>query len=103
MASILLLHSALGLRPGVHDLAERLRGCGHEVNVPDFYQGLVFETEAEGIAHRDAHPEYFEQVRSVADQLPEETVYAGLSLGSFFAQRLAAKRLRSRGAILCTR
>lgn len=100
MASILLLHSALGLRPGVDDFAERLRGHGHEVSVPDFYEGHVFDVEAEGIAHRDAHPEYFEHVRSIADGLPEETVLAGFSLGSFFAQRLAAKRPGSRAAIL---
>lgn len=100
MASILLLHSALGLRPGVHDFAERLRGHGHHVSVPDFYRGHVFDVESEGIAHRDAHPEYFEHVRSIADDLPEDTVLAGFSLGSFYAQRLAAKRPASRAAIL---
>ncbi|MGO1167390.1 MAG: dienelactone hydrolase family protein [Janibacter sp.] len=100
MASILLLHSALGLRPGVHDVADRLRAHGHEVRVPDFYEGHVFDVEAEGIAHRDAHPEYFEHVRGVADDMPADTVLAGFSLGSFFAQRLAAKRPTSRGAIL---
>lgn len=100
MAPILLLHSALGLRPGVHDFADRLRAHGHEVTVPDFYDGHVFDIEAEGIAHRDAHPEYFEHVRSVADDMPADTVFAGFSLGSFFAQRLTAKRPDSRGAIL---
>lgn len=100
MATILLLHSALGLRPGVHDVADRLRRRGHEVHVPDFYEGHVFEVESEGIAHRDAHPEYFERVRSVADGLPQETVLAGFSLGAFFAQRLAAKRPGARAAIL---
>lgn len=100
MATILLLHSALGLRPGVQEFAERLRGLGHTVTAPDFYEGRVFDTEAEGIAHRDAHPEYFDHVREVADGLAEDAVLAGFSLGSFFAQRLAAKRPRSRGAIL---
>lgn len=100
MASILLLHSALGLRPGVEDFAERLRGHGHELTVPDFYEGHVFDAEPEGIAHRDAHPEYFEHVRAVADEMPADTVLAGFSLGSFFAQRLAAKRPAARAAIL---
>ncbi len=100
MARILLLHSALGLRPGVHDLAERLRERGHDVHAPDFYEGHVFAAEAAGIAHRDAHPEYFEHVRSIADELPEDTVLAGLSLGAWFAQRLAAKRPRARAAVL---
>lgn len=100
MATVLLLHSALGLRPGVEDLAERLRGHGHEVVAPDYYEGHVFTDEAEGIAHRDAHPEYFEHVRAVADDLPAETVLAGLSLGAFFAQRLAARRPEAGAAIL---
>lgn len=100
MATILLLHSALGLRPGVHDFADRLRERGHEVHVPDFYEGQVFVSEREGIAHRDAHPEYFEHVREIAAELPEDTALAGFSLGSFYAQRLAAKRPHSRVAIL---
>ncbi|NLF04799.1 MAG: carboxymethylenebutenolidase, partial [Actinomycetales bacterium] len=39
MATILLLHSALGLRPGVHAFADLLRERGHEIEVPDFYEG----------------------------------------------------------------
>lgn len=100
MADILLLHSALGLRPGVHAFADRLRALGHEVVVPDYYEGHVFEQEAPGIAHRDAHPEYFEAVRELAAQLPPETALIGMSLGSFFAQRLAARRPSARAAIL---
>lgn len=100
MASILLLHSALGARPGVHDFAERLRAEGHEVTVPDFYERHVFDVEAEGIAYRDAHPQAFDHVRAAADTMPADTVFAGFSLGSFFAQRLAAKRPDSRAAIL---
>lgn len=100
MATILLLHSALGLRPGVHAFAELLRERGHEVEVPDFYEGHVFEVEREGIAHRDAHPEYFETVRELAATMPPATVLAGFSLGAFFAQRLAARRPRARAAIL---
>lgn len=100
MSTILLLHSALGLRPGVHEFAERLRERGHAVSVPDVYEGHVFDRQADGIAHRDAHPEYFEHVREVADGLAVDTVFAGFSLGSWFAQRLAANRPESGGAIL---
>lgn len=100
MATILLLHSALGLRPGIHSFAELLRERGHEVEVPDFYEGHVFEVERDGIAHRDAHPEYFETVRELAATMPPETVLAGFSLGAFFAQRLAARRPRAGAAIL---
>ncbi|EAP98173.1 hypothetical protein JNB_14453 [Janibacter sp. HTCC2649] len=100
MARILLLHSALGLRPAVSDFAERLRDRGHQVEAPDFYEGHVFDDEAEGIAHRDAHPEYFDHVRALAADLPPDTAFAGFSLGSWFAQRLAAKRPEAQAAIL---
>jgi dienelactone hydrolase len=100
MARILLLHSALGLRPAVLEFAERLRELGHEVDAPDFYEGNVFEDEAPGIAHRDAHPEYFDHVRAIAQELSADTVLAGFSLGSWFAQRLATRRPRARAAIL---
>lgn len=100
MAQILLLHSALGLRPAVLDFAERLRKQGHDVVAPDFYEGHVFDNEADGVAHRDAHPHYFETVRVMASAMPAETVFAGFSLGAWFAQRLAAKRPHARAAIL---
>lgn len=100
MTRILLLHSALGLRPSVLDFAERLRGRGHDVAAPDFYEGHVFDNEPEGIAHRDAHPEYFDHVRDLAAGLPTDTAFAGFSLGSWFAQRLAARRPDARAAIL---
>ncbi len=100
MARILLLHSALGLRPAVLEFADRLRDLGHEVDAPDFYEGHVFDDEAAGIAHRDAHPEYFDLVRALAQELPPETAFAGFSLGSWFAQRLAAKRPEAKAAIL---
>lgn len=100
MARILLLHSALGLRPAVTAFADQLRRLGHGVDVPDYYEGHVFEGEAEGIAHRDAHPEYFERVRAIADALPADAVLAGFSLGAWFTQRLAARRPEARAAIL---
>ncbi|HCE60380.1 dienelactone hydrolase family protein [Janibacter terrae] len=100
MATILLMHSALGLRPGVHAFADLLRERGHEVEVPDYYEGHVFDGEREGIAHRDAHPEYFETVRELVASLPPETVLAGFSLGAWYAQRLAARRPLARAAVL---
>ena len=100
MSRILLLHSALGLRPAVLDFAEELRSRGHDVIAPDYYEGHVFDNEPEGTAHRDAHPEYFDHVRAMAADLPPDTAFAGFSLGAWFAQRLAAKRPNARAAIL---
>lgn len=53
MAQILLLHSAYGLRPAVHAAADRLREAGHQVHVPDLYDGKVFDTVEEGMAYRE--------------------------------------------------
>ncbi|MFC7490747.1 MULTISPECIES: dienelactone hydrolase family protein [unclassified Knoellia] len=100
MARILLLHSALGLGPAVLEFAERLRELGHEVDTPDYYEGHLFDDEAAGIAHRDAHPEYFGSVRAAAAELPAGTVYAGFSLGAWFAQRIVSGRADAGAAIL---
>lgn len=100
MASILLLHSALGLRPAVLDFAARLSDLGHVVHAPDYYEGHVFDDERAGIAHRDAHPEYFDTVRAVAAELPAGAVFAGFSLGAWFAQRIVARRPDAGAAIL---
>ena len=90
MADVLLLHSALGLRPGVHAFADLLRERGHEVTVPDYYEGHVFDEEASGIAHRDAHPEYFEAVGVLSagllsfvatDLFPDKTVWSHFGSG----------------------
>ena len=34
MTEIMMLHSALGLRPGVHAFAAELRAAGHTVHTP---------------------------------------------------------------------
>jgi len=43
MADIALFHSALGVRPGVLDAADRLRAEDHKVVVVDQYDGRVFD------------------------------------------------------------
>lgn len=102
MAHVVLFHSALGLRPAVHETAEVLRGHGHRVDTPDYYEGQVFDTEADGVAHRD---EVGEQVlmaraRAALKGVPDDAVLAGFSLGAFFAQVFAAKRPAARAAVL---
>ena len=46
--NIMLFHSTYGLRPAVHAAAARLRAAGHEVYVPDLFDGRTFETVEEG-------------------------------------------------------
>jgi dienelactone hydrolase len=102
MTEIVLFHSALGLRPGVHAFADRLRAAGHTVHTPDYFDGEQFDDLDAGVAKRDALG--IEEIgrRGVAavDGLPEDLVYAGFSLGTGPAQLLAQTRPGARAALL---
>ncbi|MET9037232.1 dienelactone hydrolase family protein [Streptomyces mirabilis] len=102
MAEVLLFHHAQGLTPGVHALAESLRGAGHAVHVPDLYEGRVFENLEEGAAHAQGigFGTLVERGRAAAAELPAELVYAGFSLGVLPAQYLAQTRTGAKGALL---
>lgn len=102
MTTILLLHSALGLRPAVLDFADALRARGHEVMTPDYYAGNIFDDTCAGLSHRDdvGPAQLLSRVRPIVDELPKDTVLAGFSLGAAFAQRLAADRPEARAVIL---
>lgn len=102
MSTVLLLHSALGLRPAVAAFAARLTDLGHRVVTPDYYDGNVFDDTGAGIAYRDATGarELFSRVRAQLDELAPDAALAGFSLGAAFAQRLAADRPQARAVIL---
>ncbi len=100
--TIVLFHSALGLRPAVRRFADQLRSAGHVVHTPDFFDGDVFDNLDEGVARRDAIgiPALIGRAQESVADLPKEVVYAGFSMGSSSAQYLAATRSGARGAIL---
>ncbi|MCK2218678.1 dienelactone hydrolase family protein [Actinomadura sp. ATCC 31491] len=108
MARILLLHSMYGLRPAVHQAAERFRAAGHEVHVPDLYDGRVVADAEEAIAIKEeiGRDELLKRAvaaaapLSVAGGAEEGLVYAGFSLGAAIAQNLALGDERSRGLLL---
>ena len=102
MAEVLLFHHAQGLTPGIQAFADELRAAGHTVHTPDLFDGRTFASIDEGMAH--AKEVGFEAIleRGVreADALPQELVYAGMSLGEMAAQKLAQTRPGARGALL---
>ena len=102
MAEILLFHHALGLTPGCISFADELRAAGHVVHAPDLYDGKTFTDLSDGVAHAQqvGFGTVLEQARLAADSLPNEIVYAGLSLGVLPAQMLAQTRPGARGALL---
>jgi dienelactone hydrolase len=103
VARILLLHSTYGLRPAVRDAAERLRAAGHEVHVPDLFDGRTAESAEEGQAIRDGigNDELLRRAVTAAAPCSENgLVYAGFSLGGALAQNLALADEKARGLLL---
>ncbi|MFT2019824.1 dienelactone hydrolase family protein [Streptomyces sp. 796.1] len=102
-STIVLFHSAYGLRPAVHAAAERLRAAGHEVHVPDLYEGRTVESVEEGRALKDeigTDELLVRAVRAVAPLSERGLVYAGFSLGGAIAQNLALGDTEARGLLL---
>ena len=102
MAEVLLFHHAHGLTEGVRAFADELRRAGHDVHVPDLYEGNVFDSLDDGLAfaRKTGFAEIQERGVRSADELPSELVYAGFSLGAMSAQQLAQTRPGARGALL---
>ncbi|MEE1930448.1 dienelactone hydrolase family protein [Streptomyces sp. TRM 70351] len=103
MATVVLFHSAYGLRPAVHAAAARLREAGHEVHTPDLYDGRTTGTVEEGMAVKDGIGRDELLRRAVAATAPltgKGVVYAGFSLGASVAQNLALADEHARGLLL---
>ena len=101
MAEMLLFHHAHGQTPGFLSFAGELRAAGHTVHAPDLYDGKTFETLDEGIGYAKevGFEEILERGERAADELPDDLVYAGMSLGVMPAQKLAQTRPRAKGAV----
>jgi dienelactone hydrolase len=99
---IVLFHSALGLRPAVHDFAEALQAAGHTVHTPDLFDGETFDDLDSGKTKRDAIgiEALIGRAQAAVQALPEILVYAGFSMGVGAAEFLAATRPGARGALL---
>jgi len=101
MTEILLFHHVLGLTPGVVAFADELRAAGHVVHTPDLWQGKIFSTVDEGAAHEESigFEPMIERTQQIADDLPNDIVYGGFSMGVVYAQRLATIRPGAKGAL----
>ncbi|MCF6523047.1 dienelactone hydrolase family protein [Streptomyces sp. JJ36] len=103
MATVVLFHSAYGLRPAVQQAADRMREAGHTVHVPDLYEGRSAGTVEEGMALHDEIGRDELLMRAITATAPHSEhglVYAGLSLGGAVAQTLALGDTRARGLLL---
>jgi dienelactone hydrolase len=102
MAEVLLFHHALGPTEGFAAFADELRQAGHIVHTPDLFEGRRFGTIEEGVAYAGevGFGEIIRRGERAADELPNELVYGGFSLGVVPAQKLAQTRPGARGALL---
>src|SRR5215212_10666889 len=102
MAEVVLFHHAHGLTSGCLAFADELRTAGHVVHAPDLYDGQTFAELSDGIgyARQVGFDTILERGVAAAESLPNEVVYAGLSLGVMPAQKLAQTRPGAKGAVL---
>ncbi|MDJ0341067.1 dienelactone hydrolase family protein [Streptomyces sp. H10-C2] len=101
--NIVMFHSAYGLRPAVRAAAELLRAAGHEVHIPDLYDGRTADSVEEGMRIKDGIGREELLQRAVAAAAPysdQGLVYAGFSLGGSIAQTLALGDEKARGLLL---
>lgn len=102
VTQVALFHSALGVRPGVADAAERLRAAGHHVLVADLYEGQVFEDYDGGRAFAESigsYPELMRRAVAAVKGLPDGFVAIGFSNGGGIAEYIATQR-RAAGAVM---
>jgi dienelactone hydrolase len=102
MAEVLLFHHAQGQTAGFHAFADELRSAGHTVHTPDLFDGRTFTSIDEGLGYVQGvgFGEMIERGVQAAEELPNELVYGGFSLGVLPAQKLAQTRPGARGALL---
>jgi dienelactone hydrolase len=101
VAELVLFHHAHGVTGGVRSLAGEIASAGHTVHTPDLYAGNVFTDLDAGLAYAKevGFGEILDRGKAAADGLPNELVYAGISLGVMPAQALAQTRPGAKGAI----
>ncbi|MFB6817024.1 dienelactone hydrolase family protein [Streptomyces sp. NPDC056347] len=101
--NIMLFHSMYGLRPAVHAAADRLRAAGHDVLLPDLFEGRTFDTSEEGLAFKEELGKEELLRRAVLAAAPYSDrglVYAGFSFGASTAQTLALGDAKARGLLM---
>jgi dienelactone hydrolase len=95
VSKIALFHSVLGVRPGVVAAAELLCSEGHDVEIVDQYDGLVFDDyeTASAYAADVGYPVLMERAIGAVEQFDDGFIVAGFSNGGGMAEFVATRRL----------
>lgn len=104
MADIAVFHSVLGVRRGVLDAADQLRGRGHFVLVVDQYDGRVFDDYDEAgafVTQIGGYPQLMEGAVAAVDDLPDGFFCLGFSNGGGMSEYVASQRPVG-GVIMCS-
>ncbi|HMK54169.1 MAG TPA: dienelactone hydrolase family protein [Methanobacteriaceae archaeon] len=102
MANIVIFHSVLGLRRGIIEAAEMLKDKGHNVLVPDLYNGEIFDDmeQANRRFQEIGITEMMSRTISSVKDFPNEAVYVGFSTGGASAELLAGTKPGAKGCLL---
>lgn len=103
MATVILLHSALGLTSQVRDWAESLETEGHTVHTPDLFAGRTFTDVDSAVDFADGEggaAAFVPAALTALNQVRGPVVLAGFSLGAAVAQLVAMKEERVRALVL---
>jgi len=102
MAYVVVFHSMLGLRPVERRAAEHLRHAGHDVSVPDLYEGRTAETMGEGYALMGevGWPTITRRANDAVQEVPANAVLLGFSMGVGVVGALLSERTRASAVVL---
>lgn len=94
MTTIVIFHSVLGIRQGERDAAARLRADGHDVLLPDLYDGRLFDDyePAMGFADELGMDTLCARALAAVADLSDGFVVAGFSQGSSVAVYVGTQR-----------
>jgi len=102
MTTILLFHSALGLRPSIKTFAQSLEGAGFTVLAPDLYDGKLFDDYNKGneFWFSLGIPSLLQKASELATTVSGDVLFAGFSNGAAIAEYMAATHPQTKGALL---
>ena len=104
MASVVLFHSVLGLRPVELAAAEMIRAAGHTVSAPDLYDGAIADKVEQGMKLKDeiGWLRICEPAKSALADLPVSTILVGFSMGCGVVASIWPERPSRGASCFCT-